>query len=157
MHTPWLNDSEQAAWRSFLAMHTQVQHALRLQLQRDTELSASDYEILVCLSEALDGTLRSYQISAIVQWEPSRLSHQLRRMNDRGLVDRQDCPTDGRGVTVAITARGRDAITRAAPLHVAEVRRVFIDRLSPTQLDQLVSIAQSIVVSDECNVETTVS
>lgn len=144
----WLDEHEQRAWRGFLRMHAVVGAALRRQLQQGSDLSLGDYEILVCLSEAENGELRSFRIAEQLQWEASRLSHQLRRMERRGLVERRDCPTDGRGMTTAITADGVAAIRRAAPLHVAEVRRVFVDRLSPEQLDALIACADA-VLGDE--------
>lgn len=141
----WLDDREQRAWRGFVRMHATVDEALARQLQTETKLSLADYAVLVALSEAPDGTLRSFEIADELQWEASRLSHQLRRMGDRGLVERQECPTDGRGKLTAITEAGRAAIVAAAPCHVAEVRRVFIDRLSDEQLDTLSEIADTVL------------
>jgi len=142
--TEWLDEREQRAWRGFLDMHATVNRALAAQLQRDTDLSLADYGILVTLSEADEGQLRSFAIAEKLQWEASRLSHQLRRMEARGLVERRSCPEDRRGVIIAITEAGRCAITKAAPLHVAEVRRVFIDRLDDAHLDALVDAADRI-------------
>lgn len=144
----WLDAREQAAWRAFLAMHGHVGSALRRQLQRSGELSLADYEVLVCLSESETGELRSFQIAEAVQWEASRLSHQLRRMDERGLIERRDCAEDGRGVTVTLTEHGLAAISAAAPLHVGEVRRVFIDRLDTAQLDTLIAMGRA-VLDDE--------
>lgn len=146
--THWLDDREQVAWRSFVRMQAVVDKALRSQLQADSDLSLADYEILVCLSEAESGELRSFQIADQVQWEASRLSHQLRRMDGRGLLERRSCPEDRRGLTVAITEAGRAAIDAMAPRHVAEVRRVFIDRLSPDQLDALIGIGVAVLRHD---------
>lgn len=146
--THWLDDREQAAWRVFIGMQAVVDKALRTQLQNDSELSLADYAILVCLSEAAGGELRSFQIADQVQWEASRLSHQLRRMQGRGLVERRSCPEDRRGVTVVITDAGRATIDAVAPLHVAEVRRVFIDLLSPDQLDAIIGIGATVLGHD---------
>ena len=140
----WLDDTEQAAWRGFLRTYLLVQDRLRRQLQRDTDLSIADYEVLVNLSEAPEGVLRSYQLGAALQWEASRLSHQLRRMEQRGLVKRWSCGGDRRGVNVALSERGRDAIEQAAPLHVAEVREVFIDALDRAQIESLISVASTV-------------
>ncbi len=138
---PWLNDREQRAWRGFLEAHAAVMRALARQLQRDTELSLGDYAVLVGLSEAAGGERRSHEIADAIGWEASRLSHHLGRMERRGLVRRHPCPQDRRGVTTSITEAGRVAIEAAAPLHVAEVRRVFVDRLDDAQLDALGDIA----------------
>lgn len=147
--TPWLSDREQAAWRAFIGMQAYVDRALRHHLQRTSDLSLADYEILVCLSESTTGELRSFQIAEILKWEASRLSHQLRRMDDRGLLERRACPEDRRGVTVVLTDVGRKAIAAAAPQHVAEVRRVFIDRLRPDQLDALAGIGAAVLSSGQ--------
>ena len=140
----WLDEHEQRAWRGFLDMYAHVNRSLATQLQRDTDLSLADYAVLVTLTEADEGELRSFAIAEILQWEASRLSHQLRRMESRGLVERRSCPEDGRGVNIAITPAGLKAIDAAAPLHVAEVRRVFIDHLDDTHLDALADAADRI-------------
>ncbi len=140
----WLDEREQRAWRGFLDLHATVNRALAAQLQRDSDLSLADYAVLVTLTEADEGELRSFAIAEKLQWEASRLSHQLRRMEARGLVERRSCPEDRRGVIIAITEAGRRAIDAAAPLHVAEVRRVFIDRLDDGELDALASVAERV-------------
>ncbi len=143
--TAWLDDREQRAWRSFLDTYAVVNRALAAQLQRDTDLSLADYGVLVALTESESGELRSFAIAETLQWEASRLSHQLHRMEKRGLVERRSCPEDRRGVNIAITAAGRRAIGEAAPLHVAEVRRVFIDHLDTAHLDALIDLAAMVV------------
>lgn len=149
--TPWLDEREQRAWRGLLALQTQVGGRLRRALLRDSGLSDADYEVLVNLSEAPDGRLRVFELAAALQWERSRVSHHLRRMEQRGLVERAGCETDGRGAFVVLTDAGRAAIEAAAPQHVAEVRRSFIDLLSPAQLDALAGISAVVLarLSDE--------
>ncbi|HET8930422.1 MAG TPA: MarR family transcriptional regulator [Acidimicrobiales bacterium] len=142
--SPWLDEREQRAWRGFLDMHALVNRSLASQLQRDTDVSLADYAVLVTLTESDEGQLRSFAIAESLQWEASRLSHQLRRMRARGLVERRPCPEDRRGINVAITPAGREAIDAAAPLHVAEVRRVFIDHLDDTHLDALADAADRV-------------
>jgi DNA-binding MarR family transcriptional regulator len=110
-------------------------------------MSEADYEVLVHLSEAPEGRLRPYQLGRITQWEKSRLSHHLSRMGERGLVERQFCPTDNRGSFVAITESGRAAIAAAAPQHVEDVRRLFIDVLTPEQLDAIADIADTVLAN----------
>lgn len=101
--------------------------------------------MLVHLSEAPDERLRSFQLSAALQWEKSRLSHHLTRMQGRGLVTRQECRTDGRGAFVVLTDAGRAAIEEAAPFHVTDVRHAFIEVLTPAQLDALAEIAEAVL------------
>ena len=92
--------------------------------------------MLVPLSEAPDGLLRARELGRAVGWDRSRLAHQVRRMEKRGLVTREDCADDARGSMVRLTEAGRAAIT-AAPKHVAMVRRYFFDELSSEELDTL--------------------
>jgi DNA-binding MarR family transcriptional regulator len=138
---PWLDDREQRAWRGYVRLEAQLLRHLNRQLQADSDLSISDYDVLVHLSEAPGGRLRVFALGQALQWEKSRLSHHLGRMERRGLVAREECDTDGRGAEVVLTRAGRSSIRAAAPQHVAEVRRVFVDRLTPEQLDVLSEIA----------------
>lgn len=137
----WLDDHEQQAWRGYQSMRAQLDARLRADLVRTTGLSDADYAILVFLSEAEDERLRARELAVGLQWEKSRLSHQISRMEKRGLVTRADCPTDARGAFVVLTDQGRSAIEAAAPLHVDAVRRYIIDGLTPAHLDALIEIA----------------
>ena len=137
----WLDEREQAAWRGLLRMHAQLSARAGRALQRDSGLSDADYGVLVELSEAPDQQLRVFELGSRLQWEKSRLSHHLRRMVARGLVERRGCDTDRRGAFVVLTPAGRAAIVEAAPKHVAEVRRIFVDALTPQQLEQLSEIS----------------
>jgi DNA-binding MarR family transcriptional regulator len=129
----WLSEDEQRAWRTYLRMGSLLPAALNRQLQQDCGLTLPEYEVLVQLSEAPEHRLRPFQICAAVNWEQSRLSHQLTRMERRKLVTRQECAADGRGAFVSLTAAGAAAIAEAAPRHVAAVRRLIFDRLSADQ------------------------
>lgn len=141
----WLNEREARAWRGYTRMQVQLAARLHRSLLRSTGLSLPDYEVLVHLSEAPEGRLRSFQLSAALQWEKSRLSHHLTRMEGRGLVSRQECKTDGRGAFVVISPSGTAAIEAAAPTHVADVRDAVIDVLTPEQLDALYEISQAVL------------
>jgi len=143
----WLDEREQRAWRGLIRMQAQLGAHLRRSLVRDSGLSDADYDVLVHLSEAPEDRLRIFELVRALQWEKSRLSHQLRRMEQRGLLERSECPTDGRGAFVSLTPEGRAAIEAAAPRHVAEVRRHFVDVLTPEQLDVLGDIAETVLES----------
>lgn len=129
----WLSEDEQRAWRTYLRMGSLLPAALNRQLQHDSGLTLPEYEVLVQLSEAPERRLRPFQICDALNWEQSRLSHQLTRMQHRGLVIREECEADGRGAFVVLTAAGADAIKAAAPQHVATVRRLIFDRLDAGQ------------------------
>ena len=127
----WLSAEQQRIWRSYLALTSGLRTATHRQLARDCELSLSDFDVLVALSER--GPLRITELGELIGWEQSRLSHQLRRMRGRGLVDREGNDDDRRSATVAITAAGRTALELAAPGHVDLVRSVVFDGMSETQ------------------------
>ena len=141
MAPDWLDDDEQRVWRNFLSMGTRLQAAMNRQLQLDCGLSLADYEVLVALSER-DG-MRILELAEWIGWEQSRLSHQLARMRSRELVGRSDDTYDRRGATVEITAAGRGALAAAAPGHVALVRSVMFDAITPTQLRELDRLTKS--------------
>lgn len=126
-------------WRAFLDVHRHVESAVERQLAA-YGLSTADYALLVPLSEATDGVLRVRDLGRAVGWDRSRLSHQLRRMSERGLVDRFSCATDARGTMVRLTAAGRRLLQTAAPGHVATVRDHFVDLLEPGEVDALASL-----------------
>jgi DNA-binding MarR family transcriptional regulator len=132
----WLTPDEQDAWRAFLA----TSKLLFRQLDRDLQpfgLSGNDYEILVVLSEAPEHRLRMTDLADATAQSRSRLSHQITRMEAAGLVRRDSCPGDKRGLFAVLTDTGMATIERIAPYHVESVRRHFIDRLAPEQLATL--------------------
>jgi len=138
--TRWLTEEEQRAWRGLLQMTSQLNARMNRQLLQEYGVSLADYEVLVVLSEAPEGQRRVFEIADALAWEQSRVSHQLARMQRRGLIARQDCPSDARGAFAVITAAGRAAIERAAPAHVETVRRLVFDDLPPDQLATLTEL-----------------
>jgi DNA-binding MarR family transcriptional regulator len=141
----WLSEAEQRAWRGYLRMRTLLNAQIVRDLGRDAGLSEPDYDVLSTLSEIEGRRWRLQELAAHMAWSKSRLSHHITRMERRGLVTRQECSADGRGAFVALTEAGMRAIEAAAPGHVESVRRHFIDRLSPEQLDALAGIAESVL------------
>jgi DNA-binding MarR family transcriptional regulator len=132
----WLSDREQRTWRSFVAVQSRLFAHLQRQLQREAGLSGADYEILVGLSESPGHRLRAFELGRITQWEKSRLSHHLSRMEQRGLVARETCASEPRYHEIVLTDTGMAAIENAAPRHAGHVRASFVDALTPEQLDQ---------------------
>jgi len=150
----WLDEREARAWRGFVRLQSEIRARTNRQLQRDSGLSEADYAVLVSLSEAPGGRLRAFELGRETKWEKSRLSHHLSRMEQRGLVMRERCPSDNRGFEVALTPAGRTAIEAAAPRHVAHVRELMIDVLTPEQLDALGDIADAVIAGlDTCTTE----
>ena len=142
--TRWLTEDEQRAWRGLLRMTAQLNARMNRQLQDDYGISLADYDVLVVLSEAPQGR-RVFELTDVLAWEQSRVSHQLARMQRRGLVARQECPTDARGAFVVLTEAGRAAIERAAPAHVEMVRQLVFDGLSPEQLAALTAVTEGVL------------
>jgi DNA-binding MarR family transcriptional regulator len=138
----WLDDREQRAWRSLLALHADLVQYVERQLRARDGLSRADYEVLVLLSEAPPAGLRAFEIGEALRWDKSRLSQHLTRMQGRGLVHRERCPTDQRGNVVVMTPQGRAAIEAAAGAHVADVRAVLLDHVTPAQLDVICELAE---------------
>jgi DNA-binding MarR family transcriptional regulator len=139
----WLDEREERAWRSLMDAQNGLADHLERQLRR-FGLSRADYEVLAHLSEAPGGRLRSFELGRLLRWEKSRLSQHLGRMQARGLVARERCATDQRGAVVSITARGTELIEAAAPQHVADVRDVLIDHLTPAEIDTLTTIGDKV-------------
>ena len=138
-----LSEPENAAWRAFYEMQELLRSRLEQHLQADSGLSNADYTVLVALSEAPQGQQRAYELGRRLAWEKSRLHHQLTRMCGRGLVERLS--GDGRAIYVAITPEGRAALEAARPPHRRHVRHLFLDRLTPEQIDQLADISSTIL------------
>jgi DNA-binding MarR family transcriptional regulator len=141
----WLSDREQRTWRSFIAVQTKLNTHLQRQLQRESNLSLADYEVLVELSESPAGRMRAFELGRRTQWEKSRLSHHLSRMQHRGLVAREACPTEPRYAEIVLTEAGRAAIEAAAPRHCEQVRALFLSALTPEQLDQFGSVCEAVL------------
>jgi len=142
----WLEPDQQRAWRAWLDAHAHLSARLNRELQASSGLSLSDYDVLVHLTDVPAGRLRAYELGHGLEWEKSRVSRQVSRMAERGLVTREASPEDGRGAYVAITPAGRMAIEEAAPAHVELVQRLVFDGLSPAQVRTLATIALSVVV-----------
>ena len=144
---PWLDEREAHAWRSLQLMQMRLTAELGRQLGADSGLSYPDYLVLVALTDQPDGRMRLYALACDLGWEKSRLSHHIARMAERGLVAKERCGSDRRGAFVVVTSRGRQEIEAAAPGHVAAVRRLFLDHLSPSQLDAVGAAAAAVLAA----------
>ncbi|MFJ4923446.1 MarR family winged helix-turn-helix transcriptional regulator [Streptomyces sp. NPDC088725] len=134
--TRWLTAAEQRAWRT----HLDVSRLLTHQLERDLQpfgLTINDYEILVNLSESEDRRMRMSDLAAATLQSKSRLSHQITRLENAGLVVREHCESDRRGLFAVVTDLGMETMQKVSPHHVASVRAHFIDLLSPEALAEL--------------------
>jgi DNA-binding MarR family transcriptional regulator len=149
----WLSAEEQQAWRAYLEATVLLFDALDRQLQRDAGMPHGYYEILVRLSESPERAMRMSELATRTRSSRSRLSHAVARLEERGWVERLDCPSDRRGQVAHLTDSGFDVLAAAAPGHVAEVRKYVVDRLSPDQISALEAIGSAIragLVPDDC-------
>jgi DNA-binding MarR family transcriptional regulator len=141
----WLTEEEQRAWRGLLRMTSQLNARMNRQLLQDYGVSLADYDVLVVLSEAPEGRLRVFEVADALAWEQSRVSHQLARMQRRGLVTREDCASDARGAFAVLVEAGRAAIERAAPAHVETVRQLVFDGLTHDQVTALTEVTSRVL------------
>ena len=141
----WLDEHEERAWRALQFMQMRLDGALARQLAAESGLSLPDYTVLVALTDRPDGRMRVFALARELGWEKSRASHHLSRMAERGLIKKEKCDADRRGAYIVVTKRGRKEIEAAAPGHVAAVRRLFVDRLSPRQLDAIREAAEAVL------------
>jgi DNA-binding MarR family transcriptional regulator len=142
--TRWLNEQEQRMWRGFQGMWRNLDRAVERDLMDRVALSAADFSILVPLSEAPDHRLRARDLGRILDWDRSRLSHQIRRMEQRELLSRSKCPTDARGTFIKLTQHGWETVQQAAPGHVQAVRAHFFDVLTDADIVALDDISRRV-------------
>jgi DNA-binding MarR family transcriptional regulator len=141
----WLDEREQRVWQAYLHMNQHLFAALEDQLARDAGLSGADYRVLHPLSQAPGGLLRAREICTEIGWDRSRLSHHLTRMEKRGLVTREACSDDARGLMVRLTDAGRKGIEDAAPNHADAVRHSFFGLISKQELETLASVFERVL------------
>ena len=143
-NTEWLADEQQRTWRAFLAANRLLMDRLERQLQADSGIPQTYYEILVNLSEVPGQALRMSRLAEMSLSSRSRLSHAVARLEKAGWVRRSECTTDRRGAICELTDAGLAALQAAAPGHVAEVRASLFDQLTAEQVTQLREICQAV-------------
>ena len=130
---PWLDEREQAAWRSLIISSNRLRAVLDAELVAEHHLSFADYEVFVQLSEAPDMRLRMSELAERLHLSPSGLTRRLDRLVRDGSVSREQCPSDRRGSFAVLNTKGLKQLVDAAPTHVRGVRQHFLDRLTPDQ------------------------
>jgi DNA-binding MarR family transcriptional regulator len=143
--TRWLDVREAHLWESYRDAYRELTVVLEGRLIRNSGLSGADYTLLHPLSTSECGVLRTRDLGRAIGWERSRLSHQVSRMEKRGLVVREECESDARGSMVRLTDAGRAAIEAAAPDHVDAVRSHFLDRLSLEEQELLTKMLDRVL------------
>ena len=127
--TRWLDDEEQELWRLLLGAVRKINRGMDETLKAGGEVSASEFAVLVALSEAPEQHLRLHELCTQLEWDRSRASHQVTRMEKRGLLYKEPDAVDARGINVCVTHVGLEHLRRAAPEHVESVRRMVFDHL----------------------------
>jgi DNA-binding MarR family transcriptional regulator len=140
----WLDAEQQQTWRAFNSVMIKLRWAMECQLQQDAGLSFVEYHALAMLSEDPGHTVRMSELAELTNASLSRLSHLIKRLELRGLVRREPDPRDGRYTNAILTPAGLQLLTDSAPAHVATVRELVIDALSPAELRQLGTAAERI-------------
>ena len=148
--TRWLDDDQQREWRAYYAATTLLSDRLSRELQAAHGLSLSDYEILVRLSEAPGRRMRMSHLADLTLSSRSRMSHQVDRLADNGLVAREACDVDRRGQNAVLTEAGWELLQVAAPTHVEGVRAHLVDLLSPAQFSALGQACAVVVDHLQC-------
>jgi DNA-binding MarR family transcriptional regulator len=143
--TRWLDAAEQEAWRAWMYSSQLLQARLDRELTRETGISMTYYEILVQLSESPERRMRMSQLADECLSSRSRLSHAVARLEERGWIQRQVCPDDGRGQLAVLTDAGFAALEAAAPVHVASVRAHLFDQLSPAQVAAMRDVGETLL------------
>ncbi len=138
-----MTSAELATWRSLVDTTAELRRVLGAELQ-ETTLSPADYQVLLALTEAKGKRMRSSELARTIDWERSRLSHHLGRMERRKLIRRDGCATDSRGAEIALTAEGARVFRRATAPHMRSIKRHFADALTPEQFAALGGILHAL-------------
>lgn len=144
-----LTDKQAEVWANYQRMRVRLGGRLNRELARKTGLSEADFEILVALIESPDGSMRALALRCGLEWEKSRLSHQLRRMEERELAVRENCTEDKRGLVIRVTEAGRKLAEEAKVHHEQAVCRYVVDILSADQMEALGTIAETVLTALE--------
>jgi DNA-binding MarR family transcriptional regulator len=139
-----LTAEQQRAWLAYMRVQLRLTYEMNRELQADSNLSLPDYDVLNALRYAAGGRMRITALAAQIGWERSRLSHHVRRLENRGLVESRQAPADRRATEITLTDQGWDDITRASGGHIELVRRLFFDGLPNELLEPLTAGLESV-------------
>lgn len=146
-HAPWLNPTEMRIWLAFLEATGRVTQALDASIKDNADLRFDDYEVLVHLSEAEDHRLRMTELSERLLHSQARLTQRINRLSAKGLVRREKCVEDGRGTYAVLTDAGMATIEALAPIHVADVRGLLIDLITPDEREVVAAVLERVAAA----------
>lgn len=141
----WLSDEERAAWLALAALTVKLPAALDAELQADAGLSLFEYMVMAVLSEQPERSMQMSDVARLTSASLSRLSHTAKRLEKQGYLQRRRCPGAGRRTTATLSRAGYDKVVTTAPAHVAQVRRLLIDAITPEQLAVLREVGDAVV------------
>jgi DNA-binding MarR family transcriptional regulator len=141
----WLSPGELTSWLSLVRLFTRLPWAIDSQLQRDAGLSMAEYMAMAMLAKEPDWTMRMSELAEELSSSLSRLSHLVKRLEGHGFVRREPDPTDGRFTNAILLPAGMRKLESTAPAHVAYIRHLVVDNLSPEQLRRLGQNAERIL------------
>src|SRR4051812_4239044 len=131
--TPTLEPEEWELWDTWMRAQRLLTRELDRGLQRDCGISKAEFSVLVTLWQAPGRVMRVGELSESLDWDKSRVSHPLTRMENRGFVERTEDGADGRRAGIGLTAEGRRAAQSAIVVHAGNIRHYFLDALTPQQ------------------------
>ena len=134
-----LSPRELRIWHAFRLMHEDVLGRVDRDITQTTGLSGSEFSVLSRLATIGKGEMRQKALARVMRWDKSRLSHQLTRMQRRGLIERH--PIDAGAVLVVLTDYGREKLDAARPIHAESIRRNLLSRLTQEQIDTVVRVS----------------
>ena len=146
--TRWLSKDEEEVWFAYILFSRQLAAGMERQLA-GSGVSGADYQMLAPLAEAGPAGMRPRDLGHSAGWDRSRLAHQLRRMEERGLVTREQAADDGRGTVVHLTEAGRAALRAASPGHIEWVRENFLDIMTPGERRMMVALSARVMAKLE--------
>jgi DNA-binding MarR family transcriptional regulator len=139
-----LDEEELAAWRGMLRAHAELVRELDSELAREHDMPLSSYEVLLYLNDSDDGRMRMSELADSVLLSRSGLTRLVDRLERQGLLRRERCESDARGLFAEITPEGRRAFATARRTHLDGVRRVFLSRFSRDELRTLGELWQKL-------------
>ena len=143
-----LDPADWSMWRAFSGMREALDRALEQRVQRDAGISTADFDVLRSLAAADGQQLRAGALAESLAWEKSRISHQVRRMADRGLVILAECPTDARGTWIVLAASGADALATATCGYLDVLQHTFFAPLSAADKRMLRGLAERVLATE---------
>lgn len=146
----WLTDAQQDAWRRLVAVLLKLPVELDRQLQRDADLSHFEYWVVAMLSEAPGHRLQLKELAERINSSPSRLSHVMRRLEERGWVEREPNPDDARANDAILTEEGWEKVVATAPGHVETVQQLVFDGLTAADTEDLARVCDRVLEQLEC-------